>query len=239
MTTPPGGGTESSWLKGPAFPRILPFALFMAFIGVEELWRFLEGQGIIPSIEGITFYLYPIKALSTGAALLYFLSSYTELKWRDLSHLPHTLLSAGVGVFVFALWINLDYAMGEGAKGFDPTLLPEGIPRTASIAMRLLGAAVIVPVMEEIFWRSFLIRYIVDKDFDRLPIGHFTWMSFAVSSVLFGLEHHLIVAGIVAGVIYNLLLYRTRSIAQCILAHGITNLALGIYVLQTGRWDFW
>ncbi|MGA7827253.1 MAG: CPBP family glutamic-type intramembrane protease [Geobacteraceae bacterium] len=56
---------------------------------------------------------------------------------------------------------------------------------------------------------------------------------------MFGLEHNLFLAGIMAGIAYNLLLYRTKSLSACILAHGLTNLALGIYVLQTGKWYFW
>jgi CAAX prenyl protease-like protein len=42
-----------------------------------------------------------------------------------------------------------------------------------------------------------------------------------------------------AGVAYALVLYQTKSIAQCILAHAVTNFLLGIYVVQTGKWYFW
>ncbi|BCO11434.1 Abortive infection protein [Citrifermentans bremense] len=93
--------------------------------------------------------------------------------------------------------------------------------------------------MEEIFWRSFLLRYLVDTDFESIPIGSFTWSSFIISTVLFGLEHHFFVAGMIAGVIYSLIVYKTRSIVQCVLAHAITNLALACYVLYTGKWYFW
>jgi CAAX prenyl protease-like protein len=93
--------------------------------------------------------------------------------------------------------------------------------------------------MEELFWRSFLIRYVISPDFSRVPIGMFTWSSFLITAVLFGLEHNLFVAGILAGIAYNLLLYYTRSLSACILAHAITNFILGVYVLQTGKWHFW
>ena len=93
--------------------------------------------------------------------------------------------------------------------------------------------------MEEIFWRSFLIRYIISSDFEKIPIGRFTWSSFLISTVLFGLEHNLFLAGMMAGIAYNLLLYRTKSLAHCIFAHAVTNLLLGIYVLATGKWQFW
>jgi CAAX prenyl protease-like protein len=97
----------------------------------------------------------------------------------------------------------------------------------------------VVPLMEELFWRSFLLRYLIDQNFESVPVGSFTWPSFLVTTVLFGLEHHFLVAGMLAGAIYSLLLYRTRSLAQCVLAHAVTNLALAGYVLYTGNWYFW
>jgi hypothetical protein len=107
------------------------------------------------------------------------------------------------------------------------------------VLFRMAGAVLIVPLMEELFWRSFLIRYIIDKNFENVPPGTFTWVSFLLTVVLFGFEHHYILAGMMAGVFYNLLLYRTRSLAQCVLSHAVTNLALGIYVVSTGKWQFW
>ena len=104
---------------------------------------------------------------------------------------------------------------------------------------RIAGAVLVVPLMEELFWRSFLIRYIIDKNFDSVRMGTFTWASFLITAVLFGFEHNYILAGIMAGVFYNLLLYKTRSLAQCVLAHAVTNLALAIYVVSTGKWQFW
>jgi CAAX prenyl protease-like protein len=93
--------------------------------------------------------------------------------------------------------------------------------------------------MEEIFWRSFMLRYVITSDFTSVRIGTFTLTSFLICAVLFGLEHNLLLAGIMAGAVYSLLLYWTKSIFQCVLAHAVTNLALGLYVLQTGHWQFW
>jgi CAAX prenyl protease-like protein len=64
-------------------------------------------------------------------------------------------------------------------------------------------------------------------------------MSRWLPPILFGLEHHRIVVGIIAGIIYNLLLIRQKKLSGCILAHGVTNLGLGIYVLVTESWMFW
>jgi CAAX prenyl protease-like protein len=111
--------------------------------------------------------------------------------------------------------------------------------RSVLIAFRIAGASLVVPLMEELFWRSFLLRYLIKTDFTTVAVGTFTWGSFAAVAVLFGLEHDFIIAGIMAGVAYNLLAVYTRSIAQCVLSHGVTNLVLGIYVLTTGKWQFW
>jgi CAAX prenyl protease-like protein len=105
--------------------------------------------------------------------------------------------------------------------------------------IRLFGATMIVPVMEELFWRSFLIRYVMSSDFRSIRLGAFSVGSFVVTVVLFGLEHQLWLAGMMAGAAYNVVLYRTGRIWPCILAHAVTNLILGGHVLMTGEWIWW
>ena len=228
-------------VTGTVFPRVLPFAIFMAFIGVGELARFLGNAGVMQFEETTLYLLYPIKALLVGFVLLLFRSRFPEIKLRDLANPQQTAVSTAVGLVVFLLWVNMDWSFGtQGTlQGFNPTLFNDGLARMGIIAFRLAGAVIVVPFMEELFWRSFLIRYIISSDFEKVPIGRFTWSSFLISTVLFGLEHNLFLAGIMAGIAYNLLLYRTRSLAHCIFAHAVTNLLLGIYVLATGKWQFW
>jgi CAAX prenyl protease-like protein len=93
--------------------------------------------------------------------------------------------------------------------------------------------------MEELFWRSFLLRYLIASPFTAVRLGTFTPLSFGATVILFGLEHHLWLAGMVAGVAYTLVLYTTHCLWPCILAHAITNLLLGIHVLLTGEWQWW
>lgn len=93
--------------------------------------------------------------------------------------------------------------------------------------------------MEENFWRSFLLRYFSVPDFRKIPVGTFTWGALAITSVLFGLLHSEWLVAILCGVIYALLLKLTRSLYACIVAHSVTNLALGIYVVTTGSWQYW
>lgn len=223
------------------FPRIAPFALYMMFIALEESARFLSVKGILHLPEHLYLFLYPIKVISVALLLFVCRKSYTEINFKEFFR-PGPFFSAlGVGLGVFVLWINLDMAqavMGT-MRGFNANLIEDDMSRVFLVVSRLAGAALVVPLMEELFWRSFLIRYIISPDFTKIPIGAFTWPSFLIASVLFGLEHNLFVAGILAGLAYNILLYRTRSLSACIVAHGITNLALGLYVLQTGKWYFW
>jgi uncharacterized protein len=224
-----------------AIPRTVPFALFMAFIGVEEFLRLLADKGLISFSAHSLYYLYPLKTFSVAAVLLLFLPRCQEITLRDLADFGRTTVSILVGLLVFILWINMDWQFGTIGKlqGFNPTLLSDSFSRNAMTLVRLAGAAIVVPIMEELFWRSFLLRYIIDHDFAKVPIGRFTCLSFLISAALFGMEHNLFLAGVMAGIAYNLLLYYTRSISQCIVAHAVTNLALGIYVIHTGKWYFW
>lgn len=223
--------------REPWFSRALPFATYMAFILIQDIVAKLLPEG--PLLAHLTAVIYPVKTAAVVAALIWAWRSYDEVARERLTP-SDTALSIGVGVLVFVLWINMDWTfafMGEPTV-YDPTTLSPTL-FSLFIAVRLFGASVVVPVFEEIFWRSLVLRYIIDPDFTNVPIGRFTWSSFLIASVLFGLEHFLVVAGIVAGLLYNLLLYKTRSIWHCIIAHGVTNLLLGLYVLQTGEWRFW
>ncbi len=215
----------------------------MAFIGVEELLDFLRARGLVAISDADLMWLYPVKALVTAGLLLYFYRRYSELSWRDLGCLKNTLLSLGLGLLVFILWINMDWSLplaGAGERNlFNPGLIENSVSRYLLVGARLAGAVLVVPLMEELFWRSFLLRFLQGEDFLKVEIGRFTWFSCLATILLFGLEHHLFYAGLMAGLFYNLLLYRTRSLAQCVLAHATTNLALGIYVLNSCNWGFW
>jgi CAAX prenyl protease-like protein len=221
--------------------RYLPFAVFMGFIALEEAVRFLAGLGLFTVTATSLYVLYPIKALTVGGLLYTFRKQYHELTFRELGSIPATLGSCVLGLLVFALWIRMDWTMGSAAapQGFNPELLPGRTFQVVMTIFRIGGAVLVVPLMEELFWRSFLVRYIIDKNFDAVRIGTFTWASFFITVALFGLEHNYILAGVMAGVFYNLLLYRTRSLAQCVLAHAVTNCALAVYVVSSGKWQFW
>jgi CAAX protease family protein len=213
-----GGAIERwRWL-----PYAAPFALFMVLTMPEPR------VGFVP-------WLYPLKTLVVGGSLLLFSRYLPDLRPRS------TAFAAAVGVVMFVLWVLPEghYPTIGTPRSVDPFDHVSGAAAWAWIAFRLLGATVVVAVMEELFWRGFILRWIVDQDFERVAIGTFTWPSFVVTSALFAVEHDRWLVGLAAGVAYNLLLYRTRSLYACMVAHGVTNLALGLYVLGTGKWGFW
>ncbi len=107
------------------------------------------------------------------------------------------------------------------------------------IFFRFLGAVIVVPIFEELFWRSFALRWIIDENFSAVPIGTISWFSASAVIVAFGFEHHRWLAGIFAGILYHALLYYKKDLSACVIAHATTNLLLGIYVLLTQQWSFW
>jgi CAAX prenyl protease-like protein len=128
--------------------------------------------------------------------------------------------------------------MTVGASaGFDPR--SAGRIDWPLVVMRIAGAALVVPVMEELFWRSFLMRWIDTPAFETVEPSQVTIKSVMITSVLFGFEHNLWLAGIVAGLAYSALYMRHRTIWSPILAHAVTNCLLGFWVVYTGSWTYW
>ncbi len=213
---------------------------------------FLALNGVIESLEPHAEYLkplvvygrfvtYPARMVVIIAVLIYYRRAYVEIRWRDMGRPLHTAVSILVGALVFILWIRLDHGwMSQGKTGgFDPTLLRGSILYPVTIGIRLFGATIVVPIIEELFWRSFLMRYLIRPTFLEIPIGSFSAFSFVATMILFGLEHDLWFAGMVAGIAYAGIAYYTKSIPQCILVHAVTNGILGIYVITGGHWQYW
>ncbi|MBN2010265.1 CAAX prenyl protease-related protein [candidate division KSB1 bacterium] len=209
---------------------MLPYLLpFMLYIGLSILGGYFNYG---------PFILYPVKTIIVGFSLYYFRNTYVELKSKYTLH--QLSVSIAVGILVFIVWILPEGRYPTlGTSSFDPFVLPQNWMIFGSIFFRILGASIIVPLFEELFWRSFLIRWIINQDFKTIAIGTFTWLSFGLTSLFFGLEHHRWLVGILAGIIYNLLLYKYKNIRLCVISHGVTNFILGIYVLITGQWSYW
>ena len=156
------------------------------------------------------------------------------------------LFGAAIGLLVFALWVSPQavFHAARRENGFDPTPLAASESPALyhlTLALRFVRLVVTVPLLEEIFWRGFLLRYLVKEDFLSLPFGACTRFSFAVVSLGFMLEHNPpdYPAALVTGVLYNWVAARTRSLPACVLAHALTNALLGWYVMHTRQWGFW
>lgn len=109
------------------------------------------------------------------------------------------------------------------------------------LAVRIGGAAIAVPIIEELFWRAFLLRFLIDWDrWDELPMAQFQAFSFVVCCLLSAVSHQpQWEVGILCWVIYNVLFYWKKSLTCCMVTHGVTNLTLYIYVYWAGDWRFW
>ena len=146
-----------------------------------------------------------------------------------------------MGLAVFAAWIAFDRGwatIGAPGRGFVP-LGADGAIDLPLAAARLAGLALVVPVMEELFWRSFVMRWIDARQFLSVDPRKASPLAFALSSALFASEHSLWFAGLLAGAAYAWLYARSGNLRVPILAHAITNGTLGIWILATQRWSLW
>lgn len=105
--------------------------------------------------------------------------------------------------------------------------------------IRLGGSALVIAVIEEFFWRGFLLRWMEKTDFLSVDPGKVSWGIFIVTALLFGLEHNRWLVGLLAGLAYGYLYRRTGDIFAVTAAHVTTNYLLGLYVLTTGAYQFW
>ncbi|MDT9001731.1 CAAX prenyl protease-related protein [Paucibacter sp. APW11] len=218
-----------------ALARCLPFVAFMVLLALRG--AFPEGNAW--GIDGRA--LYGLNLLVVGSLLAWYWRGYGELARQNWPTLRETALSIAVGLAVFGLWIHLDapwMQIGEATAPFRP-LDAQGQPLWNLIVPRWLGAALLVPVMEELFWRSFLMRWLQQPQFERVVPQQVGLRALALSTFVFMLVHTLWLAAIVAGLAYALLYMRTGKLWTAVIAHGVTNGVLGLWVVWSGNWQFW
>jgi len=222
-------------LSRAAWLRLLPFVAFMALLAL---------RGMAPSDDRWGFdtrWLYAANLVLVGAMLVAWWRHYGELARQNLPTLREALLSVAVGLAVFVLWIHLDapwMQIGEPIASFVP-VGPQGELLWPLIVVRWLGAALLVPVMEELFWRSFLMRWVQSPQFEMVDPRRVGVRAVVVSTFIFMLAHPLWLAAIVAGLAYALLYRATGRLWTAVIAHAVTNGALGIWVVASRQWQFW
>jgi len=217
-----------------ALLRIAPFALFMALLAL----RGLAGDG---AWGFDARWIYAVSVLGVAVLLVFFRREFGELArplWPDLRELA---LAGTAGVAVFVLWIHLDLPwmrLGEATAGFRPVDV-RGELVWPLVAVRWMGAALVVPLMEELFWRSFLMRWIDSARFQTVPPQRVSLRALLLSSFVFMLAHTLWLAAIIAALAYAWLYIRTGKLWVAVLAHAVTNGLLGAWVVFTGNWGYW
>jgi CAAX prenyl protease-like protein len=219
-------------IRSPAVPYVLPFAIFLGFLALRSVFPLPELTDQILRLVVLTLVLIfaarpviDLRVQRAGGSIL-------------------------VGVAVFALWIAPDLlfpgyrqhwlfenSITGSAKS---TLAGDAQMQPAILILRTLRAVVIVPIVEELFWRGWLMRWLIAADFRSVPLGAYTAQAFWVVAVLFASEHGAYWdVGLMAGIAYNWWMLRTRSLGDLILAHAVTNACLSAYVIVARKWEYW
>ena len=222
-------------LSRDAWVRIAPFALFMVLLALRGAAPADGTWGFDPR------WLYALTVVTVGGLLLWWWREYGELTRQTLPDRRETLLAIAVGLGVWALWIRLDapwMTVGSPSAPFTP-LSDDGIVDPTLVAMRWVGAALVVPVMEELFCRSFLMRWLAQPTFQGIEPARVGVRAIVLSTFVFTLAHNQWLAATIAGMAYALLYVRSGKLWLAVIAHAVTNGALGIWVVATGRWQFW
>jgi len=216
-------------------PTLAYTAPFITFVGLMSLTGHLRASQTVA---------YPLRSLA--ALAVWWALSRRLIRWRPSRPLTSVLL----GVAVFFVWIGPELIWPGYRQHW---LFANALTRTAQGALtdqargdarflliRLLGSTLLVPVIEELFWRGWLMRWLMGHDFSKVPLGTYCARAFWITAVLFAVEHGARWdVGLAAGVAYNWWILQTRNLADCILAHAVTNGCLAAYVLWAGAWTYW
>ena len=224
----------------PVVARVLPFVVFVLIT---------SAQGSFGPASAYWFYL--AKTL-VGVWLIWEMRSFVpEMRWA----FSVEAVLVGVGVFILwvgisgewttqnSLWIKLGWShpAKTPAPVWDP-LAQYGAQAPLAwlfVAVRILGSTLVVPPLEEAFYRSFLYRYVANPNFLKVPLNRFLPVPFLVTALVFGLAHNEWLAGILCGAAYQWLVLRKNRLGDAMTAHAITNCLLGLWIVWRGAWQFW
>lgn len=227
--------TPWSWTepisKSRAVPYVAPFVTYAVVMGAERILQ-------IPLSIG-----YPLRILS-AICVIWFVSRPV------LPRITKRVLgSISLGAAVFVIWIAPDLLFGyrhlvlfeNPLTGVAISSIPESLrTNTAFLCFRFFGCAFVVPILEELFWRGWLMRWLIHQKFELIPLGTYARSAFWIAAALFAAEHGPYwEVGLVAGIAYNWWMVRTRSLADCMVAHAVTNALLSVYILVGAHWEYW
>lgn len=222
-------------MRRAAWVRVAPFALFMALLALRGAAPADGSWGFDPR------WIYAVGVVLGGALVAFYWREYGELARQTWPDARELLLALAVGLAVFALWIQLDAAwmtIGEPTTKYIP-VTQTGALEWPRIVVRWIGAALLVPLIEELFWRSFLMRWLERPVFEGVDPRRVGLKAIMLSTFVFTLAHTLWLAAAIAGLAYAWLYMRSGKLWLPVIAHAVTNGALGIWVVATGNWQFW
>lgn len=216
--------------ESPIYARVLPYVLLLLLTFAQDSFA---GPG--------RYWMYLAKMLVGAWCIWEMRTLVPEMKWS------FSWEGVVAGVLVFALWVGLDpyYPKPEflfkGGNPWNPLKEFADNPMMGwfFVGVRTLGSALIVPPIEEACYRSFLYRYFVKVDFRAMPLNRLHWLSLIVTSAIFGFVHYQWLPGVLCGLIYQGVVLRKNRLGDAMLAHGITNFLLGIYIPARAAWQFW
>lgn len=248
----------------PWLTYLLPFIVFMLVTSLEPTppkppVKMPDGtvRALTPQNRfGLEYKHYPIvysvKIVLTLGAMLFVLPGYRQFPFRV------SFLAVVVGIVGVVLWVwicqlqlerrllsivGLEKWLDLGERtGFNPfaQLGESPISLSAFLAVRFLGLALIVPIIEEFFLRGFLMRIVVDEKWWEVPFGTVTRLAVVVGTAFPMLMHPgELLAAFVWFSLVTWLMIRTKNIWDCVAAHAVTNLLLGIYVVAQHQWQLW
>jgi len=213
--------------SSPISARVLPFLIFVAL-------TVCQGKFGNTSI----YWFYLAKTI-VGAWLIWEIRPFvSEMRWA------FSWEALVVGVGIFAVWVGLDSFYPHFTKnnsGWNPDeQFGAGSAMAWSfILIRIFGSTFIVPPLEEVFYRSFLYRYIANQNFLAVPFNCFLQLPFFVTAIFFGLSHNEWLAGILCGMAFQWLVLRKNRLGDAMTAHAITNFLLGVWIVWKHDWHFW
>ena len=238
--------------------HIAPLIVFMGFLVVLEL---LRAVGFSTDDDAAVWFrrepaqwVFPLQTVVTLGVLFFFRRQYD---FRPANGLGLAVVAGFVGIVIWLApgWIYQTYDFEPGilryvgfaprTDGFDPTFIRQhsALWYAVAVGFRFIRMVVVVALAEEIFWRGFLMRYLIDMDGDHweVPFGTFSWTSLVVVTTAFIFAHAPV--DFIGALTYGLLAYfvavRTKSLTACIVMHAVANLLLGIYVMYSQQWGYW
>ncbi len=208
--------------------RVLPYVVIVLLTGSQSV-----ASGPWP------FWAYAIKTAIGAWIVLSLWSRVEEWKWSV------SWEAIGVGVLAFGIWVGLDpyypKLSSDGSGSWNPFAVWGTGSATAwgFVAIRILGSAIVIPPIEEACFRSFLYRYLQKEEFRDVPLSRWHWKSALIVAVIFGVVHREWLTGILCGLGYQWLVCRRGHLGDAMVAHGVTNLLLGLWVVTRHAWVFW